>query len=342
MALLVGLVLVVASCGDTVVPQNSLDPASPQARKIDDLFWLVFWFATVIFVLVEGALIVAIFKFRRRGGVDRAVEQVHGNTRLEVMWTIAPVVLMAIIAVPTIATIFELRDTPDPADPNVIEVNVIGHQWWWEFEYPAYGFTTAQEMYIPVGKDVVLNIMSADVIHSFWVPRLNGKRDAVPGRVSHLTFHADEAGEYRGQCAEFCGLAHADMRHMVKAVSPADFEAWAQKHAEPPDIPTTGPAADGWETFQLVCSACHAIDGTSASARIAPNLSYFGERQRFGGWVFENDSEHLRAWLRDPSALKPMDPDRNDLAAGRVLGMPDFGLSEGEIDGLVALLKGLR
>jgi cytochrome c oxidase subunit 2 len=353
--LLAVVALLASACGGTELPQNSLDPASPQARDIDGLFTLVFWIAVVIFVLVEVGLLVAVWRFRRRRrGPEREVKQVHGNLRLEVIWTIIPTVVLAVIAVPTLRTIFELRTEP-AADENALEINVIGHQWWWEFEYPEYGFTTAQEMYVPTGRTVYLHLTSADVIHSFWTPRLQGKRDAVPGRVNNLTFLAEEEGDYLGQCAEFCGLAHADMRHVVKAVSPEEFEAWAQLHATPPEMPTEGPALEGYETFQQVCAACHVIDGSVGTPpdvsgplderdtwTLAPNLTYFAEREKFGGWSFDNDEVHLAEWLANPSDLKPMDPDRNDLENGRILGMPNFGLTPEQIDGLVAFLETLR
>ncbi|HSM02493.1 MAG TPA: cytochrome c oxidase subunit II [Acidimicrobiia bacterium] len=322
-------------------PQNSLNPAGPQARQIDDLFWLVFWIAVVVFVLVMVALLYAIVRYRHREGKDRPVKQVHGNTRLEIVWTIIPAVILAVIAVPTVSTIFDLRSEPDPGD-NALQVEVIGHQWWWEFRYPEYGFSTANEMHIPTDRPVYLSITSVDVIHSFWVPQLNGKRDAVPGRITHLTLQADEPGWYLGQCAEFCGLAHADMRHRVRADEEAVFQAWAMEQAQPAAVPTEGLAAEGWEIFQTVCAACHAVDGTAATANLAPNLTHFASRTSFGGATFANTEAHLREWLRDPSALKPMDPDRNDLANGRVLGMPNFGLTEEQIDGLIALLETLK
>jgi len=355
-AALIVVVLAFAAAGcSTELPQNSLNPAGPEARKIDDLFWLVFWIATVIFFLVEGALIYASIRFRRRRNEEREVEQVHGNVRLEMLWTMIPVVILAAIAVPTVATIFDLRRAPEPGD-NALIINVIGHQWWWEFEYPEYGIETANEMHIPIDRTVYLNITSADVIHSFWVPQLNGKRDAVPSRLNHLTLIADDPGEYLGQCAEFCGLAHADMRHKVFAESEADFDAWVAEQQQPAEIPTGGLAAAGWETFQVLCTACHNAEGTGIpvsreiaameggeefrfDAALAPNLTHFGSRTTFGGATFEWTEEHLREWLRNPADLKPMRPDHNDIAAGRILGMPDFDLTEKEIDGLIALLE---
>jgi cytochrome c oxidase subunit 2 len=348
----VGTILLLSACAgpdrlgldsvlDSDLPQNALDPAGPAARRIDSLWWLVFWIATAIFVIVQAALLFTVFRFRRRNDTDRPVKQVHGNTRLEIIWTIIPAVLLAVVAVPTIAALFDLRAEPDPAD-NALQIDVIGHQWWWEFHYPEYGFTTANEMHIPAGRVVQLNMTSADVIHSFWTPRLNGKRDVVPGRTSILLMEADEPGLYIGQCAEFCGLAHADMRHRVFAHTGADFEAWAQAQAQPAVLPESGPAADGWETFQLACASCHAIDGTSANAELAPNLTHFAARTTFGGASFSNTEEHLREWLANPSDLKPMRPELNDLTNGRILGMPNLGLTDDEIDNLIALLETLE
>jgi cytochrome c oxidase subunit 2 len=323
------------------LPQNSLDPGGPAAQKIDNLWWMVFWIATVIFVLVQGALIFAVLRFRRRKGEDRQVKQVHGNTRFEIMWTIIPVVLLAAVAIPTLATLFDLRRAPDPSE-NALQIEVTGHQWWWEFYYPDYGITTANEMHIPAGRTVYLTMTSADVIHSFWVPRLAGKRDLVPGRISNMKFQADEPGVFFGQCAEFCGLAHADMRQRVFAETEEDFAAWAAAQAQPAVIPTEGAAAAGWDTFQLVCASCHTIDGTSAVGRLAPDLTHFASRTTFGGATFANTRDHLAEWLADPSALKPMRPEYNDLEAGRIMGMPNLGLTPDEIDGLIALLETLK
>jgi cytochrome c oxidase subunit 2 len=322
------------------LPQNALDPAGPIARDIDGLWWLVFTIAAVIFVVVQVALVFAIVRYRRRKGEERAVKQVHGNARLEIVWTIIPAVLLAVIAIPTVSTLFDIRNGPDAAD-DALHIEVIGHQWWWEVHYPDYGFTTANELHIPTDRPVVLDMTSADVIHSFWVPRLAGKRDLVPGRDSQLTIQADEPGLYLGQCADFCGLAHADMRLRVFAETESDFEAWALGQAEPAVIPEEGSAAAGWETFQVVCASCHAIDGTSANANLAPNLTHFASRSTFGSATFANTEEHLREWLADPSALKPMRPELNDLESGRILGMPNLGLTDAEIDDLIALLESL-
>ncbi len=226
--LLAVVAIFLASCASNA-PQDSLDPAGPYARQIDALFRPVFWIATAVFVLVEGLIVVAVIRFRDRGeDDDRVPEQVHGNRRLEIMWTIAPAVLLAAIAVPTIATIFSLDAKPAGAlDVRV----VIGHQFWFEVQYPDMDVVTANEMHIPVGQPVYVTIESVDVIHSFWVPRLAGKQDVVPGSVHHLKIEADEPGLYEGQCAEYCGESHANMQFAVVAQTPADFQTWVAGRA---------------------------------------------------------------------------------------------------------------
>jgi cytochrome c oxidase subunit 2 len=180
------------------------------------------------------------------------------------------------------------------------------------------------------------------VIHSFWVPPLNGKRDVVPGRTSNLTLQADEPGVYTGQCAEFCGLAHADMRIRVFAETAADFEAWAVSQAEPAVVPADGPAAAGWGTFTTVCVACHPVDGTEATVHLAPNLTHIASRTSFAGATIDNTPGNLTAWLHDPSSLKPMRPDLNQPSEGRIMGMPNFHLTDQQIFDLVALLESFK
>jgi cytochrome c oxidase subunit 2 len=334
------LTLAVSACSSEVLPQNTLDPASERARNIDGLFTFTLIIAAIVFVLVQGAIIYTAIKFRRKKGEEpRPVKQIHGNTRLEIAWTIAPALILAGLAVPTVQTIFENAEEP----VNALEVTVTGHQWWWQYDYPDLGVVTANELHIPVGRDVLLTLTTDDndVIHSFWVPRLSGKRDVVPGHVNTLTISADDAGEYLGQCAEFCGLSHANMRLRVYAHEPADFDAWVQSQLAPAAIPAetdTGLRAEGWALFQSKgCAACHAINGTVAEGgglNPGPNLTYFAQRNTFAGALFERNEENLRAWLANPSALKPMQPDLNR-------GMPNLGLTDDEITALVAFLQGL-
>lgn len=331
-----------SSCyGADSYPQTSLESAGPHTGRINDVYALIWWGAVAVFVLVQGLLIFALFKFRKepKTAHGRPVP-VHGNNRLEIIWTVIPAIILAIIAVPTLQVISETSARPEGDDVLVVEV--IGHQFFWEYQYPDLGVSATNDLHIPVNTRVDLHLMSADVIHSFWVPQLNGKRDVLPGRFTHLRIEADEPGLYLGQCAEFCGLAHADMRQRVFAHTPDEFEAWAAAHAQPAAIPESGPAAEGWELFQLACASCHAIDGTTATAELAPNLTHFASRTSFGGAAISNTREHLAQWLRDPVSLKPMTPELNDIAAGRILGMPNLGLSEDDIDKLIAFLDTLE
>ncbi len=347
-------------------PQSAIEPQSPQAESINNLWLLVYYIAVVIFVLVMGALLYAIFRFRERPGDDRQPVQLHGNTALEITWTIIPAVILAVIAVPTVRGVFDMREVPTGDD--VVNVRVTGHQWWWEFEYVDYTnaagetLVTANELHLPVGREANFVMTSADVIHSFWIPPLMGKRDVVPGRITDLSFEPSNVtppGQpIFGQCAEFCGLSHADMRMRVFVHSEAGFADWVAAEAAASSIPTEGPAAAGWETFNTVCTACHratvaaeggvetlgpevtiVADGVTFVSSLAPNLTHFGGRTTLAAATYANTVEHLAAWLDDPPALKPMDPERNDIAAGEIFGMPDFGLDDEEIAGLIALLK---
>lgn len=351
LVLLVVAAVALASCS-SVLPQSSLNPKSVETQKIDELWRLVLGIATFIFVAVQLALVVSIVKWRSREGDDTEPRQIHGNTRLEIVWTLIPAVILAVVAVPTLRTLFELRA---PAEGDVLRVKVTGHQWWWEFEYPdivgpdGRPLVTANELHIPAGKTTELEMTSVDVIHSFWVPPLAGKRDLVPGRLTYLKLTPLEsaAGEViPGQCAEYCWLGHADMRFRVFVDAPADFDAWAAAQLEPAQVPTEGPAAAGFETFMGTCTACHQAkvanpDGTVevVGTRIGPDLTHFGSRATLGAAILENTDEHLRAWIDDPSQLKAMAPELNDLQAGRVLGMPDYGLTPQQISELVALLQ---
>jgi cytochrome c oxidase subunit 2 len=347
-------------------PQTALNPEGPIGRTIDDLWELVFIMATVVFIIVQGAIIYVIIRYRARKNDDTEPVQVHGNTKLEILWTIIPVVILASIGYPIVKGIFDVRAVAEGTD--VLQVQVTGHQWWWEFEYidltDATGRTlvTANELYIPEDTEVNLTMTSADVIHSFWVPILAGKRDVVPNRVTNLTLIADNPtapdAPHPGQCAEYCGLAHADMRVKVPVRNQADFDAWVAGQLTPAEIPADGAAAAGYDAF-TTCIACHNatvdspdgvidvgpvrtidVDGVTFTSSLAPNLTHFGGRTTFGAGTFEYNSEHLAEWLANPSDLKPMRPELNDIEGGRILGMPDFNLSNDDINNLIALLEG--
>jgi cytochrome c oxidase subunit 2 len=343
--------VLLASCSSDL-PQSSLNPRSVEAESIDKLWDFIFWLGTAVFIVVGGALGYAIIRFRKRPGNEQEPKQIHGNTRLEIAWSIIPVVLLVIIAIPTLTTLFDLRS---PAEGDFLRVEVIGHQWWWEFQYPdildedGRPLTTANEMHIPAGMTSELTMTSVDVIHSFWVPSLAGKRDVVPGRdtVMKITPDADIAGQMvPGQCAEYCGLSHADMRFRVFVDAEDDFDVWAAEQLEASPIPTNGAAAAGYETFTQLCTTCHqakvaAADGSVEVVGVAlgPDLTHFGSRTSLAGAVEENTAEHLAQWIDNPESVKPMAPELNDLSEGLILGMPDYGLDERQIQELVELLE---
>jgi cytochrome c oxidase subunit II len=243
-----GSAVLLAGCARTNIPQDTFNPAGPDARQEAHLYWGVFVVAVLVFVLVEGLIVFRSAKYRSRAGRPEPV-QIHGSKRLERTWTIIPAVMLAVVAGFTIPVIFSLAAKPAG---SYLQVDVIGHQWWWEVTYPGRNITTANEIHIPAGQPVYVTITSKDVIHSFWVPRLAGKQDLEPGRTNHLKIQADHPGTYEGQCAEFCGESHANMRFKVIADSQPDFQAWLADESSPAARPPAGLAAG------LDSSASHA------------------------------------------------------------------------------------
>jgi cytochrome c oxidase subunit 2 len=318
--------VVFAGCAEDA-PQDYLKPEGPIATRIDELWDVTFLIAAVIFVIVEGLLVFALFKFRERPGREAA--QFHGNTKVEILLTVIPALILAGLAVPTVATVMDLSQKPTG---DILEIKVVARQFWWEYQYTDLDVVTANEMHVPVDRPVYLTLEGDDVIHSFWIPKLTGKQDVIPGRVNNMQFIADEPDrEYWGQCTEYCGLSHANMRLRVYTHTPQDFDAWVEDQAADAESPTDSLAAEGENIFlEGECVNCHAIRGTEAQARSGPDLTHFAARNTFAGAMFKNNTENLAAWLRDPPAMKP----------GSL--MPDYGLSEDEIDALVAYLQSLR
>ncbi len=325
LALLAGLAVGLTSCvGDA--PLDSLDPQGPAARQIDNLSDPVFLIAGIILAIVLGGMLFAIVRYRDRGQADP--KQIHGNAVLEVVWTAIPIILLAGLAVPTVQTIFDLTECADDA----MEVDVIGHQWWFEYQYPEEGITTANVMVIPAGREVCLNMTSDDVLHNFWIPKLNGKRYLVPGQQTTLILEADAPGEYWGQCGEFCGLSHALMRARVRAVDQADYDAWVARMNQPAMPPEGALAQAGLDEFNGICSTCHVIEGVNELDNpVGPDLTHFADPYRnvFAGASLNRTDEHLAEWLADPPTIKP----------GSF--MPDLNLTADEIDALIAYLQGL-
>jgi cytochrome c oxidase subunit 2 len=237
-ALTAVIVVGLAACS-TTVPNTTLAPKTEFGRAIDALWDTLLFWGTIVFVLVETFLIYTIVRFRRREG-QPAPKHVHGNTTLEIAWTLAPAVILAIIAVPTVKTIF---DTQRQAPASALTVEVIGHQWWWEFRYPQYGVTTANELYLPVGRTANFVLKTQDVLHSFWIPQLGGKRDLITNRTNHLWFTPESTAVWNGVCVEYCGTSHANMRFKTFVVSAEQFDAWANHQRGGPVFGAPAPAA---------------------------------------------------------------------------------------------------
>ena len=353
--------LVLAACSADR-PMSTLDTQGSHAQNILDLLVPIFWAAVAVFVVVEGILLYTIFRFRARK-TEEIPAQFHGNTTIEILWTIAPALIVLVIAVLTFRTQAINSRIPDDA----MRIVAVGQQWWFSFDYPEQGVTTANEMYVPVGRDVTIQLDGKDVIHNFWIPKLAGKTYMIPGNTNYLTFRANSEGIYRGQCAEFCGEAHALMKFRVVAVQPDVFDQWIAAHKtipappssapyqaeaqsgpriqyvpEMPVLPTTdfsgGNAENGLSVFngnKGLCYTCHAIAGNEkAIGKAGPNLSYFGDRTTLAAGLLPNDAEHLYAWLYDPGTIKP-----GNLMAGVI--MPGT-LTDQEIKDLIAYLDGQK
>jgi cytochrome c oxidase subunit 2 len=275
-----------------------LDPRSPQARAIADLFGDTLVLSLVIFIIVASALTYAIVRFRDRGG--DAPAQVEGNKRLEIAWTAAP----ALVLVAIFAATVRAMDRSDPPPDREPDFTVIAHQWWWEVRY-ASGVVTANEIHVPTGKSLVVGIESADVIHDFWVPELARKIDATPGRHVSIWLSADAPGTYVGACAEYCGVQHAWMRIQVVAEAPEAYAAWEKKMLTPPRPPSPGAEDRGARLFkEMTCVKCHDIAGNGEGAKAGPDLTHLADRKTLGAGVLRNDAENLARWLEHPQEVK--------------------------------------
>jgi cytochrome c oxidase subunit 2 len=230
--------LTLAACAG--YPNSTFNPTTEFNRESTSLWNTLLIWGTIVFVIVEGILVYAIWKYRRRPGVEVETKLLHGNTTLEIAWTVLPAVILAIIAVPTVRAIFR---TQAEAPASALKVDVIGHQWWWEFRYPEYGITTANELYLTIGRPVSFSLRTVDVLHSFWIPQLGGKRDLVSNRTNYLWFTPDSAEYtvYNGTCNEYCGASHANMRFRVFTVPAAEFERWVAHQRQPAAVGTPVP-----------------------------------------------------------------------------------------------------
>ncbi len=408
---LFALTLLAASCADDK-PLNTFEPRGEKAQTIYDSMIHIWWIVLVVFILVVGGTIALTIKGRVKPedyDENDLPAQIHGHTKAELGWTIAPAILLAAISVPMVNTIWELEEDNAPGE---LDVMVIGNQWWWEYRYDIDGdgffedadgdgelygpdgtgdqddkewplnialddddLSVPNQMVIPVGQQVDLTLTSRDVVHSFWIPRLNGKRDTVPGRLTYWSVQADETGEYNGWCTEFCGLSHARMRMSVVVLSEAEFDQWLADQTAPSEVPAEGTAERaGYDVFVSQCSRCHVVSNDDQELQdaypkdfeadllngAAPDLTHFASRSVFAGATYSQyfgidpDDDNLdasqylelsdigifneaevRAWIKDAPSRKEM------FDEGR-RGMPSFEtLSDPDLDNLVAYLATL-
>ena len=345
--------------------QSTWDPIGPVADKQLQLFNVLLWTMVIVFVLVEGALLYIVIRYRRRPG-DPRPPQIHGHTALEVTWTIIPTALILGLGIWSVFTLFEL-DQPPTDQGEILEITATGHQWYFEFEYPdADGkgkrISTANDLKIPVDRPISFTMESDDVLHSFWVPKLGGKVDVVPTRQNTLWLMADSdmidqplPATYYGQCAELCGVAHAQMRFRVTVMSEEDYQAWVANYGPPQAL--TPRAQQGQTQFQIHCALCHTINGPEieavAKSRIdsfmtggdsvavpGPNLTDLRTRQTLGAGITDLTVENLRAWIKNPEDIKPGNWMYDKAAFYEEDG--DATLTDDQIDALIEYLLNLR
>ncbi len=272
---------------------SPLNPASDPSHTVNRLWWIMFWMSVAIETLVAGLVIISLIRFRRKPG-DPDPRQISGNTRIEIAWTIAPAMVLVVLLVLTLTTMVNISEPSG----DKMRVTATGHQWWWEFEYQGMNIVTGNELHIPVGEPVHLDLRSVDVIHGFWVPSLQGKRDVIPGHDNTLWITADKPATYRGECTEFCGPEHANMNFIVVAEPRAQFDAWVKQQQQPAISNQTGLAAEGRDLVGnagVTCIACHAIDGTNLKAKVGPNLTHIGSREYIAAGTLENNTRTLPA-----------------------------------------------
>lgn len=333
MPLLAGMVLLLSACGRADL--STLRPQGPVAEEQYGLMKLTIWVMIGVVLVVFAIAVYVIIRFRRRPGDKSIPVQVEGNHKLEIIWTVIPIILLIILGVPTVKSVFGLAKdyTKDPA---AIQVKVTAHQYWWEFEYPNLGVKTAQELLIPNDAVISIEAKTADVLHSFWIPSLAGKTDTNPGgNVNIMYFKAPKTGVYLGKCAELCGPSHSLMDFKVKVVDRASFERWVAAMKNPVALPENQEIA---ELLNKQCLSCHAIGGNGG--QIYPNLTGIGSKQSVAGILVNTDQaqyanegtveENLKRWIADPQKVKP----------GTL--MPKVDLTKEQVDAIAKYLAGLK
>src|SRR4051794_19763327 len=307
-----------------------LDPKSGEAHRLSGLFWLMLVMATGVYVVVSGFVVVAMMKRRRDTANTYAGAPGHDTKRdhrfILIGGLIAPVAILSVLGVATVVTTNALR----PAS-GTIHVHVNGERWWWRVDYPDTRLVTANEIHVPVGEPVDISLTSDNVIHSFWVPQLNGKVDLIPGQTNHLSFTAHQTGVFRGECAEFCGIGHAKMDFRVVVDSAAQYQQWVAANLKVPAAPTAPDAQRGQQLFTTsACAGCHRVAGTSAVGTAGPDLTHLASRLTLAAGWLDNTPDELSHWLADTQTVKP----------GAL--MPDLGLRADDVAALVAYLETLR
>jgi cytochrome c oxidase subunit II len=338
--------------------QSALDPKGPIAANQAYIFYVTLWVTLFLFITVGGALAFTLWKFRTRAGDDPNFipPQSHGHPLIELGLVIASTALLVVIAVPTFGGILLQKRVPEKYAADAVDINVTGYQWWFGFEYPEYGFHTANEIVFPAGRAVRLTLRANDVIHSFWIPKLAGKTDLIPGQVNTMWLKADEPGYFYGQCAEYCGDSHAYMLFRVVALSPADWDAWVARQL----TQTVAGAGDytpvragggddvlrGTALFRDHCARCHSVD--SRQQTMGPNLAHFGSRTSIAAGWLENEPEHLFRWIKEPQTIKPGNfmwrgfPAPGNPREVQMEGLIHANLSDREVHDLVAYLYALQ
>jgi cytochrome c oxidase subunit 2 len=324
--------LAVVALGQTVHPVgNIFKPQATPAQSVYSLSLLVLIVCAAIFFVVAGLLTFTIVRFRRRTDDGKEPAQVYGSNRIEIAWTVIPILIVLVLTMVTARVVIAIQNKHAPAD--ALQVTVIGHQWWWEIRYQDLGIITANELHVPVNTVAkpavtVLKLQSADVAHSFWVPQLSGKTDLIPNRTNSMWIDPQQEGTFLGNCAEYCGMQHANMLLRVIVQSPSDFEKWGA--AQKLDAYDSRIESARATFLSLSCVNCHTVSGTSASGTFGPDLSHLMSRATLGSGVIPNTQENLRAWVKDPQAIKP----------GNL--MPNMQLDSRELDEVVTYLSSLR
>lgn len=328
--LMTGLILLLSACGREDV--STLNPQGPVAQSQYDLMKLSIGIMALVVVVVFAICIYVLIRFRRKAGDKSIPKQVEGNHKLEIIWTVVPLILLLILGVPTIKDVFGLAKDYSK-DENAVHVKVTAHQYWWEFEYTDYGITTAQDLIVPTDKVISFELASADVIHSFWIPAIGGKMDTNPGLTNKMFLEFPKEGVFRGKCAELCGTSHALMDFKAKAVSPDSFDRWVSAMKAPAVMPAD---AEISETFTSQCLSCHAVGENGGNS--GPNLTGVGNRLTVGGILYNDENsvkDNLHNWIINPQEYKggAMMPsaEENGLTPEQVEGIAEY-LAEYKLD----------